>query len=148
MINIHYPPTSFRYKASGAKQSIFDEIRKQFVMLTPEEWVRQNFVQYLLQVKKYPAALINVEKEILLGELKKRCDIIIYNQHLQPWMIVECKAPEIPINEKVLEQLLRYNIALPAAYLILTNGNITEGYHRNNSDAKLITNLPDWPPEV
>ena len=91
--------------------------------LTPEEWVRQNFLQYLIQVKKYPASLIAIEKEIKLGELKKRFDIVVYGSDTKPWMIVECKEMNVPLDKTVLDQVLRYNISMQVPYLVITNGN-------------------------
>ncbi|MEI9943045.1 MAG: type I restriction enzyme HsdR N-terminal domain-containing protein [Chitinophagaceae bacterium] len=95
-----------------------------------EEWVRQNFIQYLIQVKKYPSSLIALEKMIELGELKKRFDILVYDTDHKPWMIVECKASSVELNETVLHQLLRYNISMPAEYLIITNGEYSYGWQR------------------
>ena len=87
MLIINYPEPEFRLKKEGSKEFIFDILRKQWLQLTPEEWVRQNFIQYLVKEKKYPASLIAVEKEIQLGELKKRFDILVYNKDHQPWKI-------------------------------------------------------------
>src|SRR5215510_4005408 len=122
MLTIKYPEPDFRIKKENDKDWLFDPIRKKWLVLTPEEWVRQNFVQYLIQVKKYPAALIAQEKLIQVGELKKRFDILVYNDHHQPLMMVECKAPSVPLTETVLHQLLRYHIAVPTGLLVITNG--------------------------
>ena len=92
MLMINYPEPSFRVKTEKGKECIFDPHRRKWLILTPEEWVRQNFIQYLIQVMNYPASLIALEKEIWLGEMKKRFDILVYNKDHQPWMIVECKA--------------------------------------------------------
>ena len=121
MIKIDYPNIDFKIKIVGNKETIFDEIRKRWVSLTPEEWVRQNIIQYLLHTAKYPAALFSIEKEIRLGELRKRCDIIIYH-NASPWMIIECKEPTVVLNESTLGQILRYHLALPVPFLFLTNG--------------------------
>lgn len=141
MINIVYPKTSFRFQQKDDKEFIFDEIRKRWVILTPEEWVRQNFIHYLIAEKKYPAALIAVEKEIKLGELKKRCDIIIYKES-KPWIIVECKEMNVPLNDKTFEQILNYNQTLDVQFLITTNGNITFGINTNTRET--INALPDF----
>ncbi len=141
MINIVYPKPNFRLKQENNKEFIFDEIRKRWVILTPEEWVRQNFIKYLVSEKKYPAALIAVEKEIKLGELKKRCDIIIYKESF-PWMIVECKEMNVPVNEKTFEQILNYNQTMDVQFLITTNGNITFGIHTPTK--KSLTEIPDF----
>ena len=121
MIKIDYPYFDFKIKAEKGRETIFDEVRKKWVTLTPEEWVRQNIIQYLLQTVKYPAALFSIEKEIKLGELRKRCDIIIYNDSL-PWMIIECKEQTVILSESTLSQILRYHLALPVPFLFLTNG--------------------------
>lgn len=118
-------------------------MRKKWLLLTPEEWVRQNFVQYLIQVKRYPSALIALEKEISLGELKKRFDILVYDTNHQPWMMVECKAAAIDMNEAVLQQVLRYNISVPVKYILITNGNITYGWERA-TELTAINELPFW----
>ena len=121
MIKIEYPPYQPKIKKEAGREFIFDEVRKRWVMLTPEEWVRQNFLQYLVVVKRYPATLIAVEKEIQLGDLKKRFDIVVYKND-SPWMIIECKEMNVLLDKKVLDQVLRYNIHLQVPYLVITNG--------------------------
>ena len=143
MIKIEYPEPAFKIKTEGDKDFIFDTMRKKWLLLTPEEWVRQNFVQYLIRAKNYPAALIALEKEITLGELKKRFDILIYDTNHQPWMMVECKAASIDMNEAVLQQVLRYNISVPVKYIIITNGNITYGWDRD-TELTAINEIPFW----
>ena len=123
MIKIDYPPYQPKIKTEAEKELIFDEFRKRWVVLTPEEWVRQNFLQYLTQIKKYPASLIAIEKEIKLGELKKRFDIVVYDSHTKPWMIIECKEMNVALDRSVLDQVLRYNINLQVPYLVITNGS-------------------------
>src|SRR3982751_128129 len=113
MLSIQFPEPDFRLKKEKEKDFIFDALRKKWLLLTPEEWVRQNFVQYLVQVKKYPAQLIALEKIIMLGELKKRFDILVYDSDHKPWMMIECKAPSIVLDETVVHQLLRYHISVP-----------------------------------
>lgn len=142
MVVINYPEPDFRIKKEGGKEFIFDALRKKWLLLTPEEWVRQNFVQYLLQVKNYASSLIAVEKEIKLGELKKRFDILVYTNNHQPWMMIECKAAEIKLDEKVLEQILRYNISLPVEYMVITNGEMTYAWQRKKNRLDLIDEIP------
>ncbi|UYQ93605.1 type I restriction enzyme HsdR N-terminal domain-containing protein [Chitinophaga horti] len=125
MIAIQFPPPDFKIVTEGGNQLIFDAYRKRYVVLTPEEWVRQNFLNFLSKIKSYPPSLMGVEKEIFLGEMKKRCDIIVYNRNSKPWMIVECKEMDVPLNLAVLEQIVRYNMALPVSYLVITNGTNT-----------------------
>src|SRR5688572_14788705 len=122
MLIINYPEPAFRIKQESGKDLLFDPLRKKWIILTPEEWVRQNFVQYLLQVKNYPASLVAMEKKIKLGELTKRFDILVYDNDHRPWMMIECKAREIRLEPKVLDQVLRYNISVPVRYLVVTNG--------------------------
>lgn len=142
MIKIAYPVHPFKIKNEGGKEFIFDEIRKRWTRLTPEEWVRQNFLQYLIRVKGYPSSLIAIEKEIYVGELKKRFDILIYNSRHQPWMMVECKAMTIPLHEKVLDQLLRYNLSVPVPFLVITNGSYVAGWERRETGAEVLSKLP------
>src|SRR5205814_9595968 len=99
MINVVFPEPVFRFKKENEVEFVFDNIRKQWLVLNEEEWVRQNFVQYLIQNLNYPAAFIAIEKEIMLGELKKRFDILVYDRNHKPWMIIECKATAINLND-------------------------------------------------
>lgn len=144
MIKIEYPPYQPKIKKEKNKEFIFDEVRKQWLMLTPEEWVRQNFLQYLLQVKKYPASLIAVEKEIQLGELKKRFDIVVYDKNTLPWMIIECKEMNVVLDASVLNQVLRYNQVLKVPFLVITNGRNTVAYSTVNNELVELLELPDW----
>jgi len=122
MQELNFPKFSFRFKNSENKISIFDETRKKFVILQPEEWVRQHCVQYLIQKKGFPKSLINVEKELKINNLKKRYDIVVFNPDGSIHLIVECKAAKINIDQKVFDQIARYNLALNATYLMVTNG--------------------------
>lgn len=140
---INFPEPGFRIKKEEGREYIFDALRKKWVALTPEEWVRQNFVQYLLQVKNYPSSLIALEKEIKLGELKKRFDILVYDNNHQPWMMIECKAVEVNLDEKVLEQVLRYNVSVPVAFIVITNGEKTYAWQRLTSGLEMLEDIPD-----
>jgi hypothetical protein len=141
MIKIEFPAHAFKMKKENGKEMIFDECRKQWFLLTPEEWVRQNFLQYLMQVKGYPSSLIAVEREIALGELKKRCDIIVFKD-AKPWMIVECKEMNSELNEAVIKQILRYNISLQVSYLVITNGSTTYALMLQEENFEWINELP------
>lgn len=101
---------------------IFDNLRKKYFVLTPEEWVRQHFVQYLIDEKHYPVSLIALEKQLIINNRKKRTDILIFNKKGTPDIIVECKAPSIKITQDTFDQIARYNLKLNANYLIVTNG--------------------------
>lgn len=142
MINVKYPEPEFRMKSEGENTFIFDALRKTWLLLTEEEWVRQNFVQYLIQVAHYPSSYIALEKEIILNELKKRFDILIYNKEFQPWMLIECKARDVQLSEDVLQQVLRYNISVPVQFIIITNGVATIGWEKTHGKLDLIESLP------
>jgi len=144
MIQVNYPEPVFRFKEENGKEMIFDFIRKQWLLLNEEEWVRQNFIQYLVQEMKYPVALIAVEKEIQLGDLKKRFDILVYDNDHKPWMLVECKAKEITLDENVLHQVLRYNISMPATFLVITNGHYTYAWEKVGGELKELEQMPLW----
>ena len=144
MIKVNYPEPVFRFKKEDGKEMIFDFIRKQWLVLNEEEWVRQNFIQFLVQEMKYPVELIAVEKEIQLGELKKRFDILVFGQTHQPWMLIECKAGDIKLDDKVFQQVLRYNISMPANFLVITNGHYTFGWEKTGGELKEIMQMPVW----
>jgi len=144
MIKVNYPEPIFRFKEENGKEMIFDFIRKQWLLLNEEEWVRQNFIQFLVQEIKYPLELIAIEKEIQLGELKKRFDILVYDSDHKPWMLIECKAAEINLDEKVLHQVLRYNISMPANFLVITNGQFTYAWEKINGELQEIKQMPVW----
>ena len=141
MLSIDYPAHNFRIKKEGNKEFIFDEVRRRWVILTPEEWVRQNFLQYLLQVKNYPRSLFSIEKLIKLGELTKRCDIVVY-KHDRPWMIIECKEMNTELNLAVVEQILRYNIVHQVEYLVITNGKTSYAYQLTQNSMHEVQELP------
>ena len=122
MQNLNFPTYSFRLKNSENNTHIFDVIRKKFVVLQPEEWVRQHCVQYLIQEKNYPISLINVEKVVLINVLKKRYDIVVFNPDGSLALVVECKAPKVKITQAAFDQIARYNLTLKAPYLMVTNG--------------------------
>ncbi len=143
MIQVDYPQHPFKMKTENGKEKIFDAIRKKWVVLTPEEWVRQNIIQYLLSTLKYPGALIAVEKKLMVGTLPQRCDILVYKSG-KPWMIIECKQMNVELNGVVLDQALRYNLAMPADYIIITNGSITHGWKRVNNELKVIDTFPSF----
>ncbi|WGD34216.1 type I restriction enzyme HsdR N-terminal domain-containing protein [Olleya sp. YS] len=144
MQKLNFPTYSFRFKNSENKVSIFDVVRKKFVVLQPEEWVRQHCVHYLIEVKKYPLSLINVEKELTINDLKKRYDIVVFNTDGSIHLIVECKAPKIEIKQNTFDQIARYNLALSATYLMVTNG-INHYYCSMDFEAERYQFLKDIP---
>lgn len=122
MQKLNFPNYSFRFKNRENKIAAFDEIRKKFVILTPEEWVRLHCVQFLMKEKSFPRSYINVEKQLILGKRLKRYDIVAYKPSGEIHLIVECKAPEINITQETFDQVARYNMGLKATYLMVTNG--------------------------
>ena len=122
MQKLNFPSYSFRIKSSENKTLIFDIIRKKYVVLTPEEWVRQHVLKFLLEEKKYPASLIAVEKQLKLHTRTKRTDIVVYNRKGTPEVLIECKAPSVKITQETFNQIARYNLTANASYLMVTNG--------------------------
>ena len=122
MQNLNFPKYNFRFKSNENKTLIFDIIRKKFVVLTPEEWVRQHAIHFLISEKKYPAAHINVEKQLQLNDTVKRYDIVVFNKDGTIKIIVECKAPSIKTNQQTFDQIARYNLVLKSETLMVTNG--------------------------
>ena len=119
---LNLPAYEARITINDGKRQIFDPLRKSYVALTPEEWVRQHFVNFLLNVKGFPAALMANEVAITLNGMKKRCDTVVYDKALKPRVIVEYKAPTVKITKEVFAQISRYNLTLKVDYLIVSNG--------------------------
>jgi len=122
MQKLNLPTYNFKIKSNENKTLIFDIIRKKYMVLTPEEWVRQHFIAFLIEEKKYPTSLIAVEKQLTINNRKKRTDVLIFNADGKPDIIVECKAPNIKINQDTFDQIAKYNLKLKANFLIITNG--------------------------
>lgn len=146
MVRINYPTHDFRIQEKDGTETIFDEFRKRWVTLTPEEWVRQNTLQYLTQIKQYPPSLIAIEKEIWLSDIKKRFDILVY-RNSRPWMVIECKEMNVPISEQVLRQALQYNIALKTQFLVITNGVNIYVFFLEEGNAEMMDAFPEWEEE-
>jgi predicted type IV restriction endonuclease len=119
---LNFPAYSFRIKTEGQRKYIFDNIRKRYVILTPEEWVRQHLITYLTEEKKYPASLMAVEMPLKINQLEKRADIVIFSRQGKPLMIIECKAPGIKIAQNAFDQAARYNMDMKVEYLVVSNG--------------------------
>jgi hypothetical protein len=115
-------------------------VRKKWLVLSPEEWVRQHVINYLVTEKKYPVSIIAIEKEIALNDIKKRFDIVIYNKQMEPALVIECKAPYIELDNGVIAQVQRYNLVLCAKYLMITNGISDLTFNRENNKVE----LPDY----
>lgn len=122
MLPLNLPPCSLKISNDGDKCCIFDILRKKYIALTPEEWVRQHFVHYLIEHKGFPQGLLANEVQIRLNATKKRCDTVLYRRDLSARLIVEYKAPSVEITQGVFDQITRYNMVLKVDYLIVTNG--------------------------
>jgi hypothetical protein len=122
MQDLNLPPYDFRISKKDGQFRIFDEIRKKYVALTPEEWVRQHFIMYMLNEKQVPAGLIVLEKKLILNTMTRRPDILIHDRQGKPLMIIECKAPEVKISQDTFDQVARYNSVIRVPYLVVTNG--------------------------
>lgn len=119
---LNFPTLNIQMRNNGQRQEIWDNVRKKWLLLTPEEWVRQHLIQYLHTDKGFPLSLMAVEKTIDLYGMKKRYDLVIYNNNGTPMLLAECKAPEVTISQAVFEQAARYNITMKVPYLLITNG--------------------------
>lgn len=122
MQRLNFPKTIFRFKSSENNTRIFDIIRKKFVVLSPEEWVRQHAVHWLINIKNYPKSLINVEKQLIVNGMRKRYDIVVFKSDGSIALLIECKSPQIPITQEVFDQIARYNLQANSDFLMVTNG--------------------------
>lgn len=123
MISADFSGIALQLRRHEGKTQVYDPIRRKWIILTPEEHVRQYLLQYLMQHLHYPPSLIAVEKQLTLGTLTKRFDIVVYNREHKPWLLAECKAPEVMITEATLNQLLQYHNTLQCRYWLLCNGH-------------------------
>ena len=142
MLNL--PAYLFRIKEKGGKKFIFDAFRRKWVALSPEEWVRQNFIRYLTEEKHYPDALVSVERSLRLNQQNFRADAVVFSKTGEPLVIIECKAPEVKISQHAFDQIVRYNFELKVKYLIVTNG-INHYFCMMDLDKLTCTFLPDIP---
>ena len=122
MVKLNLPEYEYNVKKDEGKVWIFDIIRKRFIVLTPEEWVRQHFVNFVVSVLNYPKALMKIETGLVYNKLNKRSDIIVHDRHGSPWMVIECKAPDQKLSQQTLEQVAMYNASMKARYVAVTNG--------------------------
>jgi type I site-specific restriction-modification system R (restriction) subunit len=143
---LNLPEYAFRTKTENGKQMIFDLIRKKFVVLTPEEWVRQNFIQYLINEKNYPQSLMAVEKQIVVNGKQRRFDLLVYLKNGQPFLIAEFKAPSVKITQEAFDQVVRYNMVLRVERVVVSNGLqhfACEVDYLNNS-FKYLRGIPEF----
>ena len=144
MLDLQFSTYDFKIKEDIDHRRIFDIIRKKFVVLTPEEWVRQHILHYLIEEMNYPKGLISVEKEIKVNQLKKRYDIVIYDHFQKPWMLIECKEPKVAISDSTLEQIMRYHQVLQCPFWMLTNGQSSFCAQIENGNIKWLNTLPTY----
>jgi hypothetical protein len=139
---LSFPAYTFQLRSQGQKNYIFDRIRKKYVALTPEEWVRQHVVFWLLDDFKVPEGWIALERALLLNGLKRRTDVLVMNRQAEPIILVECKAPHIPISQKVVEQALKYNMEAGVQFLWLTNGVENRLWNMSTDVPSALDQLP------
>ena len=146
MVELNLPSFEFRIKKTDGKVFIFDEIRKKFVALTPEEWVRQHVINYMIFHLKYPRSLIRIEGGTRYNRLRKRSDIVVYDRFGKPWMVVECKAPEQKVGPSTLRQVSVYNATLRALYVAVTNGitTVCACIGPDSSAARVLSQFPAY----
>ena len=144
MLPLNLPSFPFKLQQQNGKNVIFDALRKKYVALTPEEWVRQHFIRFLTDYKGYPKGLLANEVQLVLNGTKKRCDTVLFNKDLSARMIVEYKAPHIEITQAVFDQITRYNMVLKVDYLIVSNG-INHYCCRIDYNTMSYTFLPEIP---
>tara|TARA_R110000868_G_scaffold91631_1_gene253896 strand:- start:1055 stop:1501 length:447 start_codon:yes stop_codon:yes gene_type:complete len=143
---LNFPAFNFRFKNSENKVYIFDVVRKKFVVLQPEEWVRQHVVHHLIEQKKYPLSHINVEKQLKVNNLVRRYDVVVFKPNGEIELLVECKAPQITITQNVFDQIAKYNMQLQSNYLMVTNG-IKHFYCKMDFEEEkysFLQNIPDF----
>lgn len=143
---LNLPPYNISIRKHGNRDQIFDILRRKFVALTPEEWVRQHFVHYITEHKGYPMMLLANEVQLKVGDKTVRADSILYDNHLQPRMIIEYKAPTIKLAQKVFDQISVYNLLLHVDYLIVSNGLQTYCCKMDYDNQKylFLTDIPDY----
>lgn len=146
MVELNLPPFEYRIKKTDEKVFIYDDIRKKFVVLTPEEWVRQHFVHYMIAHLHYPRALINIETGLSYNTLRKRSDVVLYDRSGKPWMIVECKAPHLKVGPMAVQQVSVYNETIRARYIVVTNGLTTVcGFiDHDNHTTEVLDRMPSY----
>ena len=146
MLALNLPSFEVKIKDDGTKKTIFDIIRRKYVALTPEEWVRQHFVHYLIEGLGYPQALLAHEVEVTLNGMSRRCDTVLYDTNLKARMIVEYKAADVAISQKVFNQIMRYNMVLRVDYLVVSNGlkHYCCKMDYGNNSYEFLTEIPKY----
>ncbi len=143
MIKLTFSQSQVKIRQQSGVNEVFDIVRKKWFLLTPEEWVRQNLIHFLLS-KKYPLSLIAIEKGIKIGELSRRCDVVVYSRNTQAFMIIECKEMKVELSEKTLKQILHYHSKLQPKYLVITNGSYCFGFKKIDNEFIGIDEFPGY----
>jgi len=144
MLPLSFPTYDFRFRNDNGRTTVFDEIRRKFVVMTPEEWVRQHVVQFLMTDRGFPKSLINVEKMLRVNGLTRRYDVVVFNPDGSIRVLVECKAPEVAITQSVFDQIARYNLTMDAEFLMVTNG-LSHYYCKLDYENSRYEFLPELP---
>ncbi|MBI1191928.1 MAG: restriction endonuclease subunit R [Bacteroidetes bacterium] len=146
-MQIEFPSYEFQWRESAGVRMIRDPLRRRYVAITPEEWVRQHLLRYMLETCGYPASRMSVEKKLTLNGMTRRADAVVYDREVHPWMVLECKAPEIALNQAVLDQAAGYNTVLKAPYLAVCNGTelLLAQVDVLNGQRRFLQHWPNWP---
>ena len=146
MNGLNLPPYAIRVREKDGRRQIFDFLRRKYVALTPEEWVRQHFVHFLVEHKGYPKGLLQNEMELRVGEKRLRCDTVVYDRQMRPLMIVEYKAPDVELTERVVEQVMAYNSLLQVDYVAISNGrqHFCWRLDYEKREYSQVANIPDY----
>lgn len=145
MVQLNLPPFEYKVTKIGEKPHIFDIVRRKYLLITPEEWVRQHVLHWLINQHRYPKSLIRTESGLHYNQLAKRSDILVYDRQGKTFLLVECKASHIALTEAVLEQAIRYNAILKAPYLLISNGLEHFLYKIYQGEAILMNEIPMYP---
>jgi hypothetical protein len=148
MQQLNLPTFEYKIREINGKAAIFDILRKKYIILTPEEWVRQHFLHFLITHYKYPKSLIRIESGLKYNQMQKRSDIVVYNPNGELFLLIECKSADLQISQKNFEQVAAYNVSLKAKYIALTNGlqHFVCSVDHENKKYEFIKDLPLWDP--
>ena len=146
IMDLNLPSYSFRVREQTGKKQIFDGFRRKWIILTPEEWVRQNFARYLTEIKHFPSTLVALERSLRINQQDFRTDIVLFSKSGNPLVVVECKAPEVKITQQVFDQIARYNLGLRVSYLIVTNGlaHYCCRFNQDQQNYTFLAEIPDY----
>jgi hypothetical protein len=145
-LSLNFPEFEFKFKDLDGKLSIFDSLRKKYLILTPEEWVRQHMICFLVQYQNYPRGLFSLEKGLIYNSLQKRFDILVLDRNGNPFLLIECKAPEISLTTKTIEQVAVYNKTIGAQYMGISNGrhHLFFRFNLQSENYDQISDLPHF----